>query len=158
VTPSELSLEDVLDSLSQGSRLDGMRHLTDVVEADDLVKRTRELAAALCERTEVLRARVTADRVYLTDRSLRDVATELGYSPNALSLWLRQDGPRRYVTVRSESGHYHVEAVPPKALDGLKGAERRVAPSVWGLYDDDKDAVLWEGTAEDLWKRLRELT
>jgi hypothetical protein len=99
------------------------------------------------------RAQVLADEHFIGGTSQRTLATQAGVSVNAVSLWLKEYGPKAYLTVRQDGDTFVLEAVKPRAVRDLIGAGRRVAPSRLGLYDNQK-GIVYDGTAEDLWVQL----
>jgi len=101
----------------------------------------------------VTRARILADEHYLNGASQRTLASTQGVSVNAVSLWLKQYGPTEYVTVRQEAEAFVIETVKPRAVRDLIGAGRRVAPSTWGLFDNDL-GLIYTGKPERLWNNL----
>lgn len=101
----------------------------------------------------IVRARMLADAKYIGGTSMRTLAGQLDKSPNAISLWVKEYGPEKYVTVRQDGDEFIIETVERTAVPQLLGAGRRVAPSVLGLYDNDTGLV-YEGTAQDLWHQL----
>lgn len=155
---TDVTLEQLLEYLEHVNELDGRQKLDDVKLADRMVEAATILTSRIVKKAQQARGSVTADRIHLTNRSMRDVAAEVDRSHNALgTYWLGKDGPQKYVTVRKDGTEFFLEAVKPQALRYLTGVERRVAPSVWGLYDNETNSITWEGTAEQLWDKLPEL-
>ena len=106
----------------------------------------------------IARARMLSDAKFINGESIRKLAAKLDKSPNAISLWIKDYGPKQYVTVHQDttdpdSPKYEIKLVPPKDIRELLGAGRRVAPAVLGLYDNE-DGLLYEGSAQDLWHQL----
>lgn len=106
----------------------------------------------------VARARMLSDAKFISGQSMRSLATKLDKSPNAISLWIKEYGPKQYVTVHQDGTDidgptYEIKLVPPKDVRELIAAGRRVAPAVLGLYDNE-DGMLYKGTPQDLWHTL----
>jgi hypothetical protein len=106
----------------------------------------------------IARARMLSDAKFITGTSMRTLATQLNKSPNAISLWIKDYGPKQYVSVHQDGSHadgptYEVKLVPPKDVRELIAAGRRVAPATLGMYDNE-DGLLYEGSAQDLWHQL----
>jgi hypothetical protein len=107
----------------------------------------------------VARARMLSDSKFIDGVSMRTLATQLNKSPNAISLWIKDYGPRQYVSVHQDGSNavdgptYEIKLIPPKDVRELIAAGRRVAPATLGLYDNE-DGLLYEGSAQDLWHQL----
>ncbi len=148
--------------------------LEDVRKVHDAVENVTELTgtegaeaiAELIEQAQRLhsrwlneaRARMLSDAKFIDGQSMRSLAAKLGRSPNAISLWIKDHGPKQYVSVHqdgtnADSPTYEIKLVPPKDVRELIGAGRRVAPAVLGLYDNQA-GLLYKGTAQELWHRL----
>ncbi len=107
----------------------------------------------------VARARMLSDAKFIDGQSMRSLAAKLNKSPNAISLWIKDYGPKQYVSVHQDGTNavdgptYEIKLIPPKDVRELIAAGRRVAPAVLGLYDNE-DGLVYEGSAQDLWHQL----
>lgn len=96
-------------------------------------KRVEDIIDIVKKGLQVHRARLIADEHFIKGTSQRTIAATQNVSVNAVSLWLKEHGPKEYVSVRQEGGEFVVERVAPRAVRGLIGAGRRVAPAVWAV-------------------------
>jgi hypothetical protein len=106
----------------------------------------------------IARARMLSDDKFIKGQSMRSLATKLDKSPNAISLWIKEYGPKQYVSVHedvtgADGPVYEIKLIPPKDVRELIAAGRRVAPAKLGLYDNE-DGLVYEGSAQDLWHQL----
>lgn len=101
----------------------------------------------------IARARMLSDAKFIDGKSMRSLATALNRSPNAISLRIKDYGPKQYVSVRQEGEQFEIALVPPKEVRELIGAGRRIAPATLGLYDNE-EGLMYEGSAQDLWHQL----
>lgn len=99
------------------------------------------------------RARMLADAKFIHGTSMRQLAAKLDKSPNAISLWIKDHAPRKYVAVRENDGEFTIDLIPPKDVREMIAVGRRVAPATLGLYDNE-DGLLYQGSAQDLWHQL----
>lgn len=140
---TNVGVRKLRDQVAQLENLSGPQGALQVAEMISLLK----------DGLQEQRARILADVHYMNGTSMRDIAKTQDVSVNAVSLWLRDYGPEKYVTVRRQGDEFVVEAVPPRAVRGLMAAGRRVAPAAWGLYDNELGITDF-GSAEELWHRL----
>lgn len=144
----------ILDKIrSIHGQIENVSELSGPEGAEQIAKLIEEAQKAHSEWLNIARARMLSDEKFMADTSMRQLAAKLGKSPNAISLWIKQYGPKKYVSVREDDGQFFIDLLPPKDVRELVAAGRRVAPAVLGLYDNT-DGLLYQGSAQDLWHQL----
>lgn len=120
-----------LDALA--IQIDKLKH----VKGAEGAKLAAEVLFAAKQTIQRQHARILADQHYLDGVTMRTIAPEQNVSVNAVSLWLRDYGPKAYWTLRQEDDKIVAERVPPREVRRLVQAGRRAIPATWGLGDVD---------------------